>query len=236
MLPVPVLPQGRGGLPSTPSMLKPVTAISDTALKPRAVGFLAGSLIRLLTLTLRLRVTDDSGMLANPPAHGLIWMFWHNRMLVVPGLYSRYTRKFRKAAVLTSASRDGALLASVMRRFGLEAVRGSSSKRGAQALIECRRLLKKNYYLGITPDGPRGPLYEMQPGVVQLARLCAVPVVPITVEYQNAWRLKSWDRFFIPKPFSVVQVRFLPFVHVDAQEEPEAIRQRLTELLKPVTA
>ena len=214
-------------------MLKPATAQSDTAFKPRVAGFLLGNFLRLLTKTLRVRITDDSGLLSDPPQHGLIWMFWHNRMLIVPGLYSRYTRKFRQAAVLTSASRDGAMLASVMRRFGLEAVRGSSSRRGAQAMMECRRLLKKNYYIGITPDGPRGPLYDMQPGVVQLARLCAVPIVPITVEYEKSWRLKSWDRFFIPKPFSVVRVRFLPFVHVPEEESPEDARQRLSALLKP---
>jgi lysophospholipid acyltransferase (LPLAT)-like uncharacterized protein len=214
-------------------MIRPATAQSDTAFKPRVMGFLLGSFIRLLTKTLRVRITDDSGLLTNPPAHGLIWMFWHNRMLIVPALYSRYTRKFRQAAVLTSASRDGAMLAAVMRRFGLSAVRGSSSRRGAQAMIECRRLLKQNFYIGITPDGPRGPIYSMQPGVVQLARLCAVPVMPVLVEYEKAWRLKSWDRFFIPKPFSVVRVRFLPFVHVPDDEEPEAARQRLTDLLKP---
>ena len=214
-------------------MLKPAVAQSDTALKPRVTGFLIGSFIRLLTKTLRVRITDDSGLLSDPPKQGLIWMFWHNRMLIVPGLYSRYTHKFRQAAVLTSASRDGAMLAAVMRQFGLQAVRGSSSRRGAQAMIECRRLLRQNYYIGITPDGPRGPLYEMQPGVVQLARLCAVPVMPVTVEYEKSWRLKSWDQFFIPKPFSVVRVRFLPFIHVRDGEEAEAACQRLTASLKP---
>lgn len=214
-------------------MLKPAEAKSDTAFKPRVMGFLIGNLIRLLTKTLRVRITDDSGLLSAPPLHGLIWMFWHNRMLIVPSLYSRYTRKFRQAAVLTSASRDGAVLAAVMRQFGLESVRGSSSRRGAQAMIECRRLLRRNYYIGITPDGPRGPLYDMQPGVVQLARLCAVPIVPITVEYAKFWRLKSWDQFFIPKPFSVVRVRFLPFIHVPDDESPEAARERLSALLKP---
>ena len=214
-------------------MLNPAAALSSTALKPRVAGFLIGSFIRLLTKTLRVRITDDSCLLSDPPERGLIWMFWHNRMLIVPSLYSRYTRKFRQAAVLTSASRDGAMLAAVMRQFGLSAVRGSSSRRGAQAMIECRRLLTQNYYIGITPDRPRGPIYDMQPGVIQLARLCAVPVVPITVEYEKAWRLKSWDQFFIPKPFSVVRVRFLPFIHVRDGEEAEVARQRLSALLKP---
>ena len=216
-------------------MLKPAVAQSDTALKPRVIGFLIGSFIRVLTKTLRVRITDDTQLLSNPPEHGLIWMFWHNRMLIVPSLYTRYTRKFRQAAVLTSASRDGAMLTAVMRQFGLSAVRGSSSRRGAQAMIECRRLLKQNYYIGITPDGPRGPLYEMQPGVIQLARLCAVPVVPIAIEYEKAWRLKSWDKFFIPKPFSVVRVHFLPFIHVPEDEEAGDARARLTALLTPQT-
>lgn len=217
-------------------MLKPATAQSDTSFKPRVLGFLLGSLIRLLTKTLRVRVTDGSGLLSEPPKHGLIWMFWHNRMLIIPSLYTRYTRNLRPAAVLTSASRDGAMLAAVMRRFGLQAVRGSSSRRGAQAMIECRRLLKQNYYIGITPDGPRGPCYQMQPGVVQLARLCGVPIVPVTVEYEKAWRLKSWDRFFIPKPFSVVQVRLLPLTHVAADEDPDTALERLTGLLRPEQA
>ena len=214
-------------------MLRPALAQSDTAFKPRVLGFVLGNVVRLLTKTLRVRITDDSGLLSAPPQHGLIWMFWHNRMLIVPSLYSRYTRKFRQAAVLTSASRDGAVLAAVMRRFGLSAVRGSSSRRGAQAMIEARRLLRQNYYIGITPDGPRGPLYHMQPGVVQLARLCAVPIVPITIEYESAWRLRSWDHFFIPKPFSVVRVRFLPFAEVLPDEDPAAACLRLTDLLRP---
>lgn len=215
-------------------MLKHVDAQSDTALKPRVIGWLAGNLVRLLTKTLKVKIIDDSGVLSRPPDHGLIWMFWHNRLLIIPSLYTRYTRKFRHASVLTSASRDGAMLAAVMRQFGLESVRGSSSKRGAQALIECCRLLRKNHYIGITPDGPRGPIYQMQPGVIQLARVGHAPILPIRVEYAKAWRLKSWDRFFIPHPFSEVHVHFLPFVHIDSDDDMENQRAALTKLLEPV--
>lgn len=212
-------------------MFRPAQPQPSTALKPRVGGFLLGNLIRLLTKTLRFEITDDSGLLTRPPEHGLIWMFWHNRMLVVPSLYARYSRKFRPAAVLTSASRDGALLAAVMRRFGLEAVRGSSSRRGAQALVECRRLLRKNYYLGITPDGPRGPRYRLQPGVVQLARVCGVPVLPVRVSYEDCWRLRSWDQLMIPKPFTRVKVHLLPFVHSEDGTDLETDRRRFEALL-----
>ena len=77
------------------------------------------------------------------------------------------------------------------------------------------------------------PARALAPWTGDVARIVAVPIVPITVEYEKSWRLKSWDRFFIPKPFSVVRVRFLPFVHVPEEESPEDARQRLSALLKP---
>lgn len=214
-------------------MLQKIVAKSDTALKPRVLGFLVGNLVRLLTKTLKVRIIDDSAVLSSPPEHGVIWMFWHNRLLIIPSLYTRYARKFRPASVLTSASRDGARLAAVMRQFGLDSVRGSSSKRGAQALIECCRLLRKNYYIGITPDGPRGPLYQLQPGVIQLARVGKAPILPIRVEYSKAWRLKSWDRFFIPLPFSEVHVHFLPLVRISTADR-ENQQAELAKLIEPV--
>lgn len=214
-------------------MLQKIEAKSDTALKPRMIGWLAGNLVRLLTKTLKVTIVDDSGILSRPPGHGVIWMFWHNRLLIIPSLYTRYTRKFRKASVLTSASRDGAMLAAVMRQFGLGSVRGSSSKRGAQALIECCRLLRKNHYIGITPDGPRGPLYQLQPGVIQLARVGHAPILPVRVEYAKAWRLKSWDRFFIPHPFSEVRVHLLPLVDIST-EDMEKQQASLAKLLEPI--
>ncbi|MES2709819.1 MAG: lysophospholipid acyltransferase family protein [Verrucomicrobiota bacterium] len=214
-------------------MLKRVDARSDMALKPRVIGWLAGNLVRLLTKTLKVNIRDDSGILSQPPEHGVIWMFWHNRLLIIPSLYSRHTRRFREGAVLTSASGDGAMLAAVMRQFGLEAVRGSSSKRGAQALIECCRLLRRNHYIGITPDGPRGPVYQMQPGAVQLAKVGRAPILPVRVEYARAWRLKSWDRFFIPHPFSEVHIHLLPLVRIES-DDLEGHCAVLTKMLEPV--
>ncbi|RYD36091.1 MAG: DUF374 domain-containing protein [Verrucomicrobiaceae bacterium] len=213
-------------------MLKPAETQPDTTLKARVAGWLAGNLIRLLAATLRLRMTDEAGVLGRKVNGGAIWVFWHNRMLVVPWIYTRYIRKFQRATVLTSASRDGAMLAALMRQFGLGAVRGSSSKRGGRALMECCRLLRQHHYVGITPDGPRGPVYQMHPGIVQISRVSRAPILPIRIEYAKAWRLKSWDRLFIPKPFSVVRVHFLPLVQADATD-PEAQLAHLTRLLEP---
>lgn len=214
-------------------MIKPAEAKSATALKPRLIGWLAAKIIKLLVFTLRMRFDDPGGILRQPPLAPIIWVFWHNRLLVIPSLHTRYLRRHIGASVLTSASGDGAILAAFMKQFDLGAVRGSSSRRGAQALIECARLLRKNHYVGVTPDGPRGPMYSMQPGVIQLARISKAAILPVQVDYTRSWRLKSWDRFFIPKPFSRVTVRFLPLVQITEDGDLESQRADLEKLLQP---
>ncbi len=184
------------------------TPVPATSLKARVVGFLIGTFVKLYALTLRVRIDDQAHI---PREGGLIWTFWHNRLLIIPVFYSRYV-KGRQGCVLTSPSGDGAMLAAVMKQFRLENVRGSSNKRAAQALVECRRRLLAGWDLGITPDGPRGPVYVPAPGALQLARVTGVPVVPVRVEYARKWELKSWDRFQIPKPFSRVTVTMMPLI------------------------
>ncbi len=186
-----------------------MTPVSATSLKARVLGFLIALFIRTYALTLRIRFEDQSGIREKGPA---IWAVWHNRLLVIPLLYTRFLKRKRKGCILVSPSKDGALLASVMCHFGLEGVRGSSNKRAAQALVECRRRLLSGWDLGITPDGPRGPVYVAAPGVLQLARLTQKPVLPLRVEYSRKWTLKSWDRFQIPKPFSRVTITLAPLV------------------------
>src|SRR5207245_1352991 len=116
--------------------------------------------------TWRLRVTDEAGLLnaagtaALPP---LVWVFWHNRLLVIPVLYGRFFRK-RRSAVLISRSRDGGILAGCIERFGGEPVRGSSSRGGAAAMRELQRRMEEGCDAYITPDGPKGPRYSMSAG------------------------------------------------------------------------
>ena len=105
---------------------------------------------------------------------------------------------------LTSSSRDGELIAQFLSRFGIGPVRGSATRGGSTAIRELVRALRRGHDVGITPDGSRGPCYEIQPGLVLLAQLSGRRILPISFEYANAWRTRSWDRFFIPKPFSRV--------------------------------
>lgn len=184
-------------------------------------------------MTLRIRVDDPDGLLDAPPEHSMIWVFWHNRIFSMPVFYKRHM-KSRQGAVLTSASRDGAVLSEAMRQLGVASVRGSSSKRGGAAMLGLTEWIKGGHDVVITPDGPRGPCYRLQPGVVKLAQVTDTPVLPLTATYTKAKRLRTWDKFFIPYPFSRVNVRVGPLVQITATSDDDAFeqeRQRLERLL-----
>jgi len=186
--------------------------------------------IRLLGRMVRLRVVDRCGLLSGQAPRPLIWAFWHNRILAVVMAKDRFVHG-RYGAVLTSASRDGELLAAVMARFGVDAVRGSSSRRGSTALRELIALLRSGRDAVITPDGPRGPRYRLAAGTISLAQWTRAAVMPVHVSYSRYWELRSWDRFRIPKPGSRVTITFGPLWTVGEEEEPEAARLRLESLL-----
>ena len=126
------------------------TAVSDTSGTARLYSFVIAWAIRIYCLTLRFRVDDRGGMhsLSKP----VIWAIWHNRLFPLPVIYLRIA-KDRLLSGLTSPSTDGAILSAVLRRFGIQSVRGSSNKRAAQSLVECRRRLMSGSDLAITPDG-----------------------------------------------------------------------------------
>ena len=154
---------------------------------------------RLVTLSLRCDWHDHSGLAEAQNGTPVIFCLWHNRLAISMIVHRRHPRKL---AALVSASRDGALLAAVLRRFGVEQVRGSSSRRGPQALLELTRHAKMGYDLAVTPDGPRGPRYVVQQGVIALAQVTGLPIIPVTCNIRPKICLKSWDRFQIPLPFS----------------------------------
>lgn len=173
--------------------------------KARVLGALGGWLMWVWGATLRYEVTDHSSLKRGLPT---IYVLWHSRIFSIPLIWRRTLGKERQAVVLTSASHDGAMLARAMRVFGLGSIRGSSSRRGVAALIGLRRTLESGVDVCITPDGPRGPRYEVQPGVVKVAEFSGAKVVPVHARYGSAWRLGTWDRLVLPKPFSKVWVTF----------------------------
>lgn len=208
-------------------------------MKERFIGWVAATFIRAIGLTLRFSLDDRSGVTKKRPDGPMIWAFWHNALFAVPLAWHRYIPE-RRGSVLTSASKDGEVLAAALRAFGADAVRGSSrkkgsaSKRAVAALLQLIDCIRKGADVAITPDGPRGPRCKLQPGIVKLAEKTGAPILPIRVDYHNACTLKTWDGFRIPIPFSKVDVVFeeLQIVEKSASEEDfERARARLETLL-----
>lgn len=164
-------------------------------------------LLRVWARTLRFHIDDRAAVVGTPPNERYIGALWHNRLLLLPHVLHTYLPN-RKGAALISASRDGDLLADFVSRFGYEVVRGSSSRRGATAMLQLADVIATGRDAVITPDGPRGPAYQIGGGIVFLAQKSGAGVIPINMEYESYWRLKSWDRFILPRPFSSVRVIF----------------------------
>ena len=209
----------------------------EISFKGRAIGKLAATLIRCLCMTYRWEVVDNSGVLNDGfPDGSLIWTFWHNRVLALPGTYKRYFHS-RSGAVLTSASKDGEIIAATMEEFGISAVRGSSSRRGASALLALVDWIKRGYDVVITPDGPRGPRYRLAPGIIKLAQVTGAGILPIRAEAASVWRFDTWDKFQVPKPFTRIRLILEPIQSIDPEladkEEFESERIRIESILNP---
>jgi lysophospholipid acyltransferase (LPLAT)-like uncharacterized protein len=167
-----------------------------------AFGF---RLLQLWGRTLRYEIDDRAGIVGKPVSENYVGALWHNRLLVFPLILRRLFPE-RHGAALISASRDGDLLADAVQRFGYDVVRGSSSRLGATAILQLTQVLASGGDVVITPDGPRGPPYQLGPGIIFLAQKSGAPVVPVNLEYSRCWRLGSWDRFIVPRPFAKIRV------------------------------
>ena len=210
----------------------------------RAHGFLyrlalspLGLLYRVWLLTLRMEtVSSDEDSDLHDVSEPTIIVLWHNRLFGVGECIRRY-RKGRTCYGLISGSRDGAWLESFYRWSGLRAVRGSRNKRGAGALRDLARLLRAGHDAGITPDGSRGPCYESKPGALLLAKIAKSPILLLSFEFGSAWRLNSWDRFYIPKPFSklIVRGKKIPAEELFAEHTPEEAAKVVEEELMKLT-
>jgi lysophospholipid acyltransferase (LPLAT)-like uncharacterized protein len=159
--------------------------------------------LRLLAATLRLRREEKTVEPLWATGVPAIYVVWHARLLLLPYLY-----RGRGLRALVSRSEDGAMLSDLVRRFGFVPVRGSSSRGGAEGLLSLARAIKEGHSVVVVPDGPRGPREVLKGGIVALARRTGARVVPVALGASSEWRLRSWDEFRIPKPFSRCVVRF----------------------------
>lgn len=227
---------GRLAIPAYFDNLHPVksSSVQPTGLQSLAVSS-GVFLLRGLLVSLRQKIHDPTGFLVAPPPTPVIYAFWHNRILGITAAFRRcYPSGRRGVLVLTSASRDGMWLGEVASRLGMGAVRGSTSRRGATAMRELLERVAEGYDIAITPDGPRGPVYQAGPGLAYLATKARIPIMPVTARFHRAWRLKTWDRFTIPKPFSKMEVTIGQPLYLEpatSEEDLAAATRKITSVL-----
>lgn len=191
-------------------------------------AYLIYALICLIYKTLRVTIVGQDGYRNLVETEkGVIGVFWHGRMLLMPFLYPG-----SNISILISAHRDGEIIANVMKLFGFGLVRGSSKKGGSAALREMLKLLKSGGDLGVTPDGPKGPAEVVKPGVAETARLSGKYVIPTTFSARHCIRATSWDRFMIPLPFSKAVLYAGTPLRYEEGEDMESFRLRIETALK----
>ncbi len=159
--------------------------------------FFPAVLLRFLKLIMRVDIIDPFYNLHSK--ENVIFLIWHNRLLFCPLLFSKRIQESTYAMI--SPSRDGQYISDMIAQFNVKSIRGSSSKKGGKVLLQAIKLVQEGYNLAITPDGPRGPIYKMSPGAIQIASITGKPIIPLAIVSSNYWELKSWDKFQIPKPW-----------------------------------
>jgi len=167
----------------------------------KLIGLIGAPVLRgwLSTVHYKARVPAPEVDPAHPLHRGrYIYVFWHEAILALVGV-----RRPTNMTALISQHRDGEYISQIAKGFGIHVVRGSTTRGGYEALVELEQSARTNHIL-LTPDGPRGPRRKLQPGAVFLASRTGLPIVPIGFGFANAWRARSWDRFALPKPWSVV--------------------------------
>lgn len=198
------------------------------------LGILGSIIIRLLVRTLRIEERPkDLRQKFKDRGEGLIYAFWH-RMMLVLGPVGRNSN----IHVLISQHTDGEYIAQVIKRLGYVVIRGSTTRGGARAMINLVRKARTGFPIAITPDGPRGPRYVVQTGIIYLGQKSGVPILPAALGLSSYWELPSWDRFIIPKPFSKALVLYGDPIYVPPKlnkEQIEEYRLRLQKSLEKIT-
>lgn len=222
------------------SRAAPDDAVAPLPLKARLLGGLLGAVMRLIHATSRKRYTGldilQRHLAGDRP---FILVSWHNRNILASFGYTAHARPPRRFVPLASASRDGSLAAAAMRALGVECIRGSSSQGGAAALRQMLKAVKAGHDLGITPDGPRGPKYVVQPGVITTARLAGIPIIPMAYQARRRKELRSWDAMIVPWPFNSLHYAYGEPIEVPREAdaaELERCRQRVEQELMRLVA
>ena len=196
--------------------------------KLKCAGWLFTTVVGLVAFTWRVRFIgreyiDDLTGKGKP----FVLVFWHGDMLM--GWYFHRNRSYSS---LVSMSRDGDVLSEILRQWNYFVVRGSSSKGGKDARMQMEELIRAGKVLVVTPDGPRGPRYEMKMGAVRIAQKTGVPLVSVAFKVKHAYYLKSWDKFTVPLPFTKIIVQYRAPEMIEPELEGDALDEYRDELQK----
>ncbi len=209
----------------------------QTPLYLKILIFPIGLIYQLWVRSVRLKYSSDKGKdvvvnLDQP----MTLVLWHNRLFLA-GIWEKKFRKRRECYGLISASKDGAWLETFYGWVGIRAVRGSRNHRGSESIRQLIKKVRLGHDVGITPDGSRGPKYQAKPGAIFVARASKSPIVLLSFSYTWCIRLKSWDQFVIPLPFSKVEAetRFFSYEELFADKKNDEVTRIVESSLLEIT-
>ncbi len=160
-----------------------------------------------------------------------IFVFWHGELMMLPFGYIEY-RGSTNIDTIVSAHHDGEIATRLLKLIGGGTIRGSSTRGGMKAILQALKSIKEGRDVGITPDGPKGPRHSVADGAVLIAKKTNTPIIAMNVKASKSWRLKSWDRFMIPKPFSTLDFYYSDPFFIDGLSMDEAKKKIKEELMK----
>ena len=207
-----------------------------SSFKERSLLFLIshlGALIILfmgMTWRLRWKGTDHVRSIW-VAGKNVIYAFWHGRMMALC-----FTHRRQHIHIMVSEHRDGEIIAKIVRLLGFVPVRGSTTRGGRKALFQIAEQACSGYDAAITPDGPKGPRWRVQPGVITLAQRTGMPIIPVTNGASMSKTISSWDRFLIPLPFSKVVILLGAPISVPRKLSPEGLEEKRAELEQAIQA
>ncbi len=190
-------------------------------------SFLLYWAIKIYRLLIKIEIKQEFNIEAY--SSPIIFVFWHETILFL----SFAAPKNREIAILISTHKDGQLASDTIKHFGLKNIGGSSNRNPMKAFLEMLKWIKSGKDIGITPDGPKGPRRTMKKGAIELAYLSKCPIVAISCDASNAWRVNSWDRMIIPKPFSTITFHICKPISIlnkkEFKEKSNLIERQLNE-------
>lgn len=197
-------------------------------------GIVGSWLVRLLNITQRYKeINSENYLRFHRQGRRVIYSFWHGRMLI-----PAYRFRKQNIQIMVSLHEDGEYIAQVVQRLGFGVIRGSTSRGSTAALLNMKKAADEGFDLAFTPDGPRGPRYVVQKGLIYTAQKTGLPIIPAGIEPSRYWQLRSWDEFRIPKPFGTTVVFLGDPVEVPENltgEELEELRIKVERIMRELS-